>query len=1152
MKKIILSASLLALLIMPAIAQEAIQTDPSERSGLASQGSSIDKVYSVDMYTGSMGVNIPIFDYSVDGLSLGVSIGYDARGIKLDQRATSLGLGWDLSAGGSIEREVFGIEDEGVRTDDPNDPNAPLHVGNWVGHFNSDNGGEDTKDDAKYDLFKANFAGRSVEFMMEWDVTQTVLVPRVFPKSELKIEVKIERQAGYLPWTPWTTQSDLKPMAFRYYRMNLNDNHVTFIIADEQGNKFYFGRGEFYNELHSLNGILIPYRATKKWVLNKIETYTGNVILYEYDSEEVYDVPIAVSESVTERNWSNSNSAGSDGELRRNSEIIKYTGVSKILRKIKYPNGTEVELFYSQDSRCDMDGARALISINMKQRYAQNNENILGFKFEYAYFRTPTPGNSSTEVPFSAQGGCGLFGYANDEERECGLRLKLKSIRHTGTNGVTDEPYFSFDYHSQHLGLRLSPSKDFYGYYNGKPSVSVCKDAYGNPCLWPYETLFLNSSVVRHMAPQVRYTTGFPPLTNTHYATLEYGVDRTPDFDKRKGWLLEGLTNGAGGKTQFYYKDHQISTPTGSYGTYNISGQHGDNATDGVAIDYITYKDGYSDNNSYKRTYTFSEGHRFYKGGFYWYWYDSSASIKNTVYTNEFVDYHSYFNGSNHGYTYAEVATYGAGNPIMLLNKNRYVFSNIIDFQNSVSNMKWDGGPFDGYETFQTPYYFQKYRMGLLREVESYDHANTLVKKQTFQYIASLPPAVSLNSPIVSYLSRSQSGKAPPSPNYYHSFVNNLMLPSKMQITEYFPSGQHLLEKDYYYDINDNIICEKWKDSKQTLFKKYNLFSTISATVPQFDLATTTWKFLPNSDSILIDGSATVLETIGFLPHMRFTHVAKLKVSEPLTSSVVGGGTAAFFGAATNWPLTSQQLRDAVVVERQHTLFDNGGNVIETRLNETEVYRTQLWDTRIGKRLAIIDNARFDDVAYTSFEGEFASPTQGQTDFNRGNWVFSSSDITYVSPLSPMHRSITGRYYYHGSNPIQSRLSPQAGKKLKITLWSTQAPNVQVGSLPITMSQVVQYGDWKLYTGAFTGNGQPLTIYPGSGTSMIDELRLFPERATITTWCYDPLLGINTVSDERNNISYQEYDVFGRPCTIKDIQGNVLSHTQLVTQGTDN
>jgi YD repeat-containing protein len=60
------------------------------------------------------------------------------------------------------------------------------------------------------------------------------------------------------------------------------------------------------------------------------------------------------------------------------------------------------------------------------------------------------------------------------------------------------------------------------------------------------------------------------------------------------------------------------------------------------------------------------------------------------------------------------------------------------------------------------------------------------------------------------------------------------------------------------------------------------------------------------------------------------------------------------------------------------------------------------------------------------------------------------------------------------------------------------------------------------------------------GTGLIDELRLYPKGALMTTYTYEPLVGTTTQSDASGKITYYSYDGLGRLHMIQDQYGNIL------------
>src|SRR6201996_5927907 len=56
----------------------------------------------VSPYTGTADVSVPIYTIKARGLDIPISLQYHTGGIRLKEEASSVGLGWALSAGGAI------------------------------------------------------------------------------------------------------------------------------------------------------------------------------------------------------------------------------------------------------------------------------------------------------------------------------------------------------------------------------------------------------------------------------------------------------------------------------------------------------------------------------------------------------------------------------------------------------------------------------------------------------------------------------------------------------------------------------------------------------------------------------------------------------------------------------------------------------------------------------------------------------------------------------------------------------------------------------------------------------------------------------------------------------------------------------------------
>ncbi|MEC5143655.1 hypothetical protein [Chitinophaga sp. 212800010-3] len=73
-------------------------------------------LYPVTMFNGLPGISIPIYNVNIRGFSLPISLDYHASGIKVDDLASWVGLGWNINAGGAITRTVMGVPDDDPAT----------------------------------------------------------------------------------------------------------------------------------------------------------------------------------------------------------------------------------------------------------------------------------------------------------------------------------------------------------------------------------------------------------------------------------------------------------------------------------------------------------------------------------------------------------------------------------------------------------------------------------------------------------------------------------------------------------------------------------------------------------------------------------------------------------------------------------------------------------------------------------------------------------------------------------------------------------------------------------------------------------------------------------------------------------------------------
>lgn len=1116
-------------------AQGAGSTAPAganESSNVTLQGSAQD-IYNIDLFTGTANIGIPIHSYSIDGLNLDVSLGYNTTGIRVDQGATSVGLGWALSAGGYIERTAAGTDDE---TTLPAFGNYPELRGTLV---NRNNGSASYNDE--YDLFTAVFAGRTIKFTFRFESGNVNV--STFPKSEIKLKVYYDG----------TTLMNGALSADIGTEVNNTVHYITFSIVDEKGNEFFFDRGDYEERNYdptNVSNTPVIYYSTQRWVLTKIITYKGNEIDYEYNNYSNVSILQYKNEKVTEGNaysYNNGSTTFSSPEcLTVDQDELKYwNGNITHITKIIYPDKTTVTFNLetsSNSQRCDLANTYVLNSINISKEYDNNVKNSSTYKFNYAYFNS-----SGSEISYATPCSTIAAGFNVPAWPDAALRirLKLKGIDKIGTDNTTTEPYYSFEYNDT-IPERFSPSQDVYGYYNGKSTTPLTINNVTHYLSIPYHSFTLSTG------------------------TVSYGVDKTPDYTYTRAGILKKVKNGLGGSIELYYKAHSLYDA----GVYNPSQStfpplptfaNYTNSFDGICLDKIIYKDGFSDDNTLTHKFLYSNGVRFFKDLYFWYPllleglsninFNSNGTsnpvnpgLIKRAWQNYYVNPVDFSMGANHGYS--NVTVIKEGYQGAQLSKKEYTFSNIVE--NGVTKLNVHTGlmSFMTYPRME----FLTNEMGLPQVIKEYT-GNTLTSETYNSYIYSENPGTDTrtqksydclsNSILASYnIFDTWTMDVRTVPDYmgqhYYNFLRvgenykyfNYEKPILTSSLLKVKSGNDYLQTttSYIYDINDNVKSVWWTDSRGTTFHKDYTYVCDLGSLRQLVAAKSIWKKNSATDSVLVSYEETIPDNY---PSARQFHTVKTaKMTEP-----------------------QPNLNATSFTKDKEYVFDDKNNVIQTRFANTEQYDSYIWDTRFGLKTAEAKNAQYENIAYTSFE---SLDDPNASSYDRGGWTFDPGDVELASGTW-QGKTMTGKYCYHvrnaGSSSITRTLQP--GKEYFLSFWADANLTVTLGTTNVTMNRnTTTYGSWSLYNAYITvgSTAQTLTIssnvLPSRG--YIDELRLIPAEASMTTYTYEPMFGISSICNERNDIIYIEYDAFGREWRRKDAAGNILSETRYSKQGSNN
>jgi hypothetical protein len=200
-------------------------------------------------------------------------------------------------------------------------------------------------------------------------------------------------------------------------------------------------------------------------------------------------------------------------------------------------------------------------------------------------------------------------------------------------------------------------------------------------------------------------------------------------------------------------------------------------------------------------------------------------------------------------------------------------------------------------------------------------------------------------------------------------------------------------------------------------------------------------------------------------------------------------------------------------------LYDPYGNILQQH-KAFDLSQSYIWDYNNSLPIATAVNAISLDIAYSSFESN-----------GTGNWRINDTSRNYSN-------SFTGVtcFVFNGSNDFISDSSLSTTKQYIVSYWSMN------GSITVSNSGSFTTGStkngWTYFEHKLTSGVSSVKI-SGAG-KIIDELRLFPVDAQMTTYTYDPLIGITSSCSPNNIVSYYLYDALGRLHGIKDQDGNII------------
>ncbi len=481
----------------------------------------------VSLYTGTPNVQVPIYTHSGRELDLPMALTYDASGIKVEQLATNVGLGWNLNIGGRISRIVNGFPDDYHSLPTASLPGTSFPYKTMF----------DTTEEHDVQEKILNYSQNNTEFANEPDAIAYLQFikhvstnyydtqPDYFSFNALGISETFVIDVATLEARALNNPR----IKAEYTKQSGSDSPITkWIITNEDGTEFHFEVAEITGaELTTswspaaMNGKRRTYNSS--WLLTKIVS-PSNKDIYQFTYQDlgtwaqaaqattiasVINIVQALSPPPQGSSINlNASPTRNSGNLDTNYKLKQY-GLSQI------SHNSQVIAKFNLGSRYDLGIASRVNEINIYSHYENQNSNTLFKSFDliYSYFKTPQ-----------------VTGVPNSSTNKNLIRLKLDEV------AIEDKALNTIaSYHFEYLledaiVSRTSTAQDYYGYYRGGAEQGV---------LYPA----------------------------TNWSNVNDGADRSPNFEYGKMGLLSRMSYPTGGYTEFEYEPHtsrDTSTGQGS------------------------------------------------------------------------------------------------------------------------------------------------------------------------------------------------------------------------------------------------------------------------------------------------------------------------------------------------------------------------------------------------------------------------------------------------------------------------------------------------------------------------------------------------------------------------------------------------------------
>ena len=1035
----------------------------------------------ISEYTGAIDIPIPLYTISEDGLSIPLNLNYHSSGIRVNQESSWVGLGWDLQIGSIIQE---------VNDKDDYDPNT-------------------------------------VQMLPDFHDSP---LPSAFPYRYSYPDLTVNGSG-------WSNPYPIEPVqphhSYKYstaFYMPINgDFDNSYNGQQVASNPYYDSEPDIFKASflgHTISFIKLPNSNTIK-VLNS-DAYSVQRIGSTYKiiaptSEEFY-----FEQSIDVQSYSQT-FGGITGSSNSDNQVVSRIWV---LTKIITRNKRQISFNYTQTALSDnypsysekwdqlsLTGTvtNTNPNVNMYTAYSSNvysgNTESYSFSKENRIYlssisfpngrvsfsisdRNDLLGgkkldgiqvtNSNNLLIKSFQFNYAYFdgssvggnGYAPSNNQNFGntYKLRLKLLSIQDNTGAIH----SFTYNNTLLPAKNSLAQDFWGFYNGQLN---------------------NSSIIPN------------PIRLNKSPFNDNGTNNSANLSYAQACILTDIDYPTGGRVSFEYELNQFDNywvPDFNNTTNQIS------SGNGLRLQAIYYKaDG--TNQAKKTTYTYVGGKATLTLNMYRQYSINSAAFSgqsltiNSYSVDEFCAkgfFSSNSLGSLNGVGYDKVIKRDidlVGNSMGRTETEYYNVPDIVS--TTVATTSQLSGELPAIKdlnstngSVKTIFYFKEYfdNQNILQSLllKKIDNTYTTISSDYFYGArifgyTNLIYAAALNSQTPYWVAAPQTFIG------YFPIYDTKSLLNQTTTTQYDENGNtSIIHTAYGYDGYDQLA-----------FKQIGT-STGGYLEENYDHA---YDYYQQTNNNLLWSNHILTEVTGIRSTRRqsnygmYTNLYKYNKQFISSNGIVLPSSVTIY----NHPDASQIPK--VVTYDSYDSYANPNQIT----SEGKI-TSMLWDYNNELLIAEVNGAATSQIAYTSFEAD-----------GKGNWSYSG--IPAYDNFAP-----TGKKVYSLTNGNISKSNLDASKSFIVSYWSNSGVQSVSGSMNSQSGST--YNGWTYYEHLVT-NTSSVTI---SGGGTIDELRLYEKGGMMSTFTYEPLLGITSQCDANNKIVYYQYDGANRLSLIRDANRNIL------------